>query len=591
MELLKPFFRTVGPFISRYRFSVLATFFCFGLGTILAGVILPFFYKELIDVITVSDIATEAGRGELAPQLFRVVLYIALLNLGFNTLFRTADFTITFSQSKIQEKLANDMFTKITRHSYGFFADNFSGALVAKARRFLSAFESMYDTVVFHFWNSGLLLIATFIALFLQSPTIGLVFFGWLMLYIIGILIFVRFQMRFDIAETEVDSNVTARIADVFTNMLNLKVFSSRRREIISFENLTATQERLRRRAWNISNFRLLFSSLMIGLLEVVTLYLAVRFFIAGEVSAGTIVLVNAYMFAIFGAVWPLARGISRFSRSLAEAKELIDILEKPRSVNDPDDPEPLRMGKGAVRFKNVRFAYEGDGFTIFKEFNLSIPAGQRVGLVGQSGAGKSTITKILLRFADVSGGEVTIDGQNIASVTEDDLRSIVSYVPQEPVLFHRTIRENILYGKPDATEEELVEAAKKARAHDFIMKLPFGYDTLVGERGVKLSGGERQRVAIARAILENAPVLVLDEATSSLDSESEKLIQDALEELMEGKTAIVIAHRLSTIQNLDRIVVLEAGKVLEDGDHASLIARRGRYFTFYTHQHGGFIE
>ena len=245
------------------------------------------------------------------------------------------------------------------------------------------------------------------------------------------------------------------------------------------------------------------------------------------------------------------------------------------------------------MTLSKVSFTYIGKNESkLFENLNLTIPAGQNVGIVGPSGGGKTTITKLLLRFMDIRSGAIKIDGINIAEVTQTSLRDAITYVPQEPLLFHRSIKENIAYGKPSATMKEITTAAKKAHAHDFIEKLPQGYDTLVGERGIKLSGGQRQRVALARAILKDAPIIVLDEATSALDSESERLIQEALFSLMEGRTTIVIAHRLSTIKHLDRILVLKDGKIIEDGNHVDLIKKKnGTYAKLWSHQSGGFIE
>ncbi|MEK9182475.1 MAG: ATP-binding cassette domain-containing protein, partial [Patescibacteria group bacterium] len=270
--------------------------------------------------------------------------------------------------------------------------------------------------------------------------------------------------------------------------------------------------------------------------------------------------------------------------------QEVVDIFDTPIDILDPKKPESLRIHEGRVVFKDVSFAYKG-GNSVLQNFNLNITPGERIGLVGRSGAGKSTITKLLLRFVDISEGDILIDGQNIKNVTQNDLRSVISFVPQESILFHRTIRENIAYSRLEATNEEVENIAKKSFAHDFIIKFPKGYDTLVGERGIKLSGGERQRIAIARAMLKNSPILVLDEATSSLDSVSEKYIQDGFEELMKGKTTIVIAHRLSTISKMDKIVVLENGNIAEMGSHRELLDRGGVYAGLWGHQSGGFLE
>ena len=319
-------------------------------------------------------------------------------------------------------------------------------------------------------------------------------------------------------------------------------------------------------------------------------MYLLIKLWLKGQISTGTVVLIQTYMITIYEKLWDLSNAMMKFTKSAAEMKEVVEIFETVPDIEDPKNPEKLNMTKGHLVFNNVSFSYK-NGQEVFSNFSIDIAPGERIGLVGHSGAGKSTFTNLILRFSDVSAGGVTIDGQDIRNVTQDDLRSVISYVPQESILFHRTIRENIAYGKDNATDEDVIEVAKKAYAHDFIEKLPYKYETYVGERGVKLSGGERQRVAIARAMIKDAPILILDEATSSLDSVSETYIQKAFDELMKNKTTIVIAHRLSTISKMDRIIVLEDGKITEQGTHADLIARGGDYADLWNHQVGGFIE
>jgi ABC-type multidrug transport system fused ATPase/permease subunit len=280
---------------------------------------------------------------------------------------------------------------------------------------------------------------------------------------------------------------------------------------------------------------------------------------------------------------------LRRIFEGFADAAEMVEILEVPHEVQDALQARPLVISKGEVEFRKATFSFHKVR-KILDDFNLKIHTGEKVALVGPSGAGKTTIIKLLFRFYDLTGGEILIDGQSVSEVTQDSLHDYISLVPQEPVLFHRTLKDNILYGRENATEEEMTEAAKKARCHNFISALPYGYETFVGERGIKLSGGERQRVAIARAILKNAPILVLDEATSSLDSESEALIQEALHELMKGRTTIVIAHRLSTIMQMDRIVVIDEGQVVSSGTHRDLLEKEGIYKKLWEIQAGGFI-
>ena len=285
--------------------------------------------------------------------------------------------------------------------------------------------------------------------------------------------------------------------------------------------------------------------------------------------------------------------GLQKLNRLFGDASGMTEVLDEPRLVDDVPGAKPIEVEKGTIDFSHLNFWYSDGGVKtkVFDDFNLHIPAGQRIGLVGRSGAGKTTLTKLLLRLSDIQEGEILIDGQNVATTTQQSLRRAVAYVPQEALLFHRTIAENISYGRPDASMEEIREAARMANALEFIEKLPEGFNTVTGERGIKLSGGQRQRIAIARAMLTNAPILVLDEATSALDSESEAQVQDALKKLMKGRTSIVVAHRLSTVANLDRIVVLDKGKIVEDGPHAELIKDDGEYASLWNRQTGAFLE
>ena len=345
-----------------------------------------------------------------------------------------------------------------------------------------------------------------------------------------------------------------------------------------------------RRATWNWDNWQRFFQGFAVAFVDVAIMAIAVVLWIQGEITVGTIVLAQIYLLRLFDITWNLGRQISRTVQALNDAKEMIAIFKEPLSVADARNPESPRVNKGEIEFDHVTFKYK-EGKSVFEELCMHIPAGQKVGLVGHSGAGKSTITKLILRFTDIDTGTIRIDGQDISKIRQDDLRREISYVPQEPILFHRSLKENIAYGNPHASEEEVITAAKRAHAHEFIESLPDGYDTMVGERGIKLSGGERQRVAIARALLKDAPILILDEATSSLDSISERHIQDALKELMKGRTTLVIAHRLSTIQTMDRIIVFENGVVIEEGTHQELIEdKRGVYNELWQEQSSGFL-
>jgi ATP-binding cassette subfamily B protein len=307
--------------------------------------------------------------------------------------------------------------------------------------------------------------------------------------------------------------------------------------------------------------------------------------------NIGVVYLVISYTLSVVAQLWSVGNITRSYVRIIGDAGPMISTLDEEIELKDSDHPIKAHVTDGNVVFDNVTFTHEENDSALFKNFSIDIKAGERIGLVGRSGSGKTTLTRLLLRFSDVDSGQIRIDSQPIEDMRQPDLRRFIAYVPQEPMLFHRSLRDNIAYGKPDATDDEIRLAAASANALEFIDKLSKGLDTVVGERGVKLSGGQRQRIAIARAILKDAPILLLDEATSALDSESEKLIQDALAKLMKNRTSIVIAHRLSTIAKLDRIIVLDDGKIVEQGTHAELLAIHGTYAKLWSHQSGGFIE
>ncbi|MBR1939242.1 ATP-binding cassette domain-containing protein, partial [Candidatus Saccharibacteria bacterium] len=332
------------------------------------------------------------------------------------------------------------------------------------------------------------------------------------------------------------------------------------------------------------------FNIVNVGIIAIIVLFMMAGQPIFG-LSVSTLILIVNYSTSIMSELWDINSILKNVNRIFGDAYEMTKILDTVDTVVDMPNAQPILVKRGEIEFRDIHFQHADAKEAIFDHFSLKIAPGERVGLVGVSGSGKTTLTKLLLRFADVQGGEILVDGQNISEVQQISLRESIAYVPQETALFHRTITENIAYGKPDASQRDVVRAAKLANAHEFITDLPNGYETMVGERGIKLSGGQRQRVAIARAILKDAPVLVLDEATSALDSESEALIQGALERLMKGRTSIVVAHRLSTVASLDRIVVLKHGKIIEQGTHEELLEKHGAYSRLWSRQSGAFSE
>lgn len=578
-------FKYYWPHIKKYKKSVPLVFVSYGLALVSTSIISPLLYKRIVDAVAGAPDPMLVG-----PVLFSTLFLLGMNILFYNIFFRLGDYAMLYAQSRILKDVADDAFERLQYHSYDFFTSTFIGSLVARMKRYVNALETITDQVVFAFWMGGLKIIFFIGVLIVLAPILAGIFFVWLALYIILTIFFTKKKIKKDLLTTEANSRVTSVLADTLTNALNIKIFASQGREEALFADATREEEAYRRSAWFFQSKQFAFQGIFIGIFEFIGMYAAISLWIHGYISAGTIVLMQMYILSSFDVVWNISRNFTKAMHSFAEAKEMVDIFEKPPAVIDSPDPQSCIIRDGHIRISNISFAY-GGGNLIFKDFSLEIAPGEKVGLVGRSGAGKSTITKLLLRFVEVGAGEITIDGQDISRITQNDLRLRVSYVPQDAMLFHRTLRENIAYACADATNEDIIRAAKRAHADDFIQKLPKGYDTLVGERGVKLSGGERQRVAIARVMLKNAPILILDEATSSLDSESEKYIQDSLHELMEGHTTLVIAHRLSTLQKMDRIVVLDKGMIIESGTHRELLEKKGLYYDLWKHQNHGFVE
>lgn len=447
----------------------------------------------------------------------------------------------------------------------------------------------MYEKIIFNFFATIVIFVGIVISVMSQNKLLGIVFLFWFIFFTLISYFLAEYKTKFDEDVASHGSVVQSYFADVFSNIITVKNFAGRAFEFKNFSRLTEENKEKRKRAWYLGNFQTTTQSVLVLFLEVLGLYLAIDMWTKGQVSGGFVVMLQMYMFTIVEYTWNIGDSIKSFATALASAKEMVEIFEAPIDIEDPVKPEKCKIKDGNIVFDNITFEYK-DGKDVFKKFKLEIPAGQKVGFVGHSGSGKTTITNLLLRFEDVQAGAIKIDGQDIRNITQDDLRRNISYVPQEPALFHRSLQENIMYGNPKASKLAMLEASKKAHADEFIREFKDGYDTLVGERGVKLSGGQRQRVAIARVMLKDAPILVLDEATSSLDSISENLIQSAFDEAMNGRTTLVIAHRLSTVKKMDRIIVLEKGKIVEDGGHEELLAKGGHYFKLWQAQKDGVI-
>lgn len=568
----------------RYR-GVLAIIITSLAAVTVVETIIPFFYKRFFDVLAVSQPHTAA-----AGELIRIIAIIFGLWMLTWLGYRIEFFFNSFFQPRVMADLDNTCFEYLHKHSYGFFINRFAGSLVRRVNRFVDAFEVVADRMYVDLFPMTLRCILTLGVLWYWHPLLGFVVALWLIVFFTANYLFANYKLKYDLQSAALDTEATGQLADTITNNINIKLFSSLKWEMGRFGEIIERTFVMRRFTWRLSSGIEGMQAFFMVALEFLIFYISIRLWDQGILTLGDFALIQAYLIGMFRRLWELWRVIRDIYRRLADAEEMTEILTTPHEVADKPMARDLAVTAGKVEFRNVTFAYNKTR-EVMDSFNFAVKPGEKVGIVGPSGAGKSTLVALLFRFFDVADGAITIDGQNIADVTQDSLRRAVALVPQDPILFHRTLLENIRYGRRDATDEEVFAAAGKAHCDEFIERSPQKYDTYVGERGIKLSGGERQRVAIARAILKNAPILVLDEATSSLDSHSEGLIQDALSRLMQDKTVIVIAHRLSTIMKMDRIVVVRDGVIEENGTHEELLKKpEGLYKKLWELQAGGFL-
>ncbi|MCX6823517.1 MAG: ABC transporter ATP-binding protein [candidate division SR1 bacterium] len=565
------------PFISAILGMIIAS---------LASLILPIYYTKIIDIVQTST----ASRTELVPVLLGILWIMAIIEIVSIGGWRMVGFGMVSLEPKVMRRIFQQCFAYINRHSYKFFTNNFSGALVKKINKLAGSYENVVDNFVFNIVRLIIFLPFIVIVVGQKDITIGLVFMLFILIFGVFQYLFFRRNTSYEIRSNIQDSKTTGELADTITNNFNILTFASVPREISRFDKVIKEREHLLSVKWMRAEWMFFGSTVLIFVFEIGAIYLAIKARGNGTISAGVIILIQVYIFKVFEQLFNVRQIFKQMNKAIGESAEMLEILDAPHEIVDHTIAQ-LHVDAGRVEFTNVQFGYV-DGKPIFNGLNLDIKPGEKVAIVGQSGSGKTTLVKLLFRFFDIQGGNIFVDGQDIGQVTQDSLRGNLSMVPQDTVLFHRTIKENIAYGDPDATEEEIIAAAKMARCHEFITKMKHGYETLVGERGIKLSGGERQRVAIARAILENKRILVLDEATSSLDSQSEQLIQEAMDEVMKNKTTIVIAHRLSTIMKMDKIVVMDKGQIIEKGSHKELLAKEnGTYKKLRDIQSGGFID
>lgn len=547
--------------------------------SLLSGAMVPLYFKKLFDYLV-------SGTYQQLLGVLGGLLILELMRWGF---WRLSIFTLIYFEGGIFESLFNRCFQYLHKHAPSFFIDNFSGSLTKKAANFPRASIRIFDDFIFSIWGTIVTVAFVLIVLCSKNLWMGLMLAIFMVIVVLVNLKMSKLKFKYDRARNTTLSVVSGDLADTITNYSSISLFNGFQRESKLYAKLVSHAKQAAIKSGKIEVYFDAIQGFFAVALEIGMFYFAIRLWRMGQFTIGDFALLQGYVLLIIRYIWQLGETLRRIYMNLADADEMTEILLLPHEIMDVKGAKTLRVDKGLIEFQDVTFSYQQTR-RILKDFNFIIQPGQKIGLIGPSGAGKTTVVNLLLRNHDLEQGKILIDGQKIHQVTQDSLHQNIGMVPQDPILFHRSIYDNIAYGDPRADKAMVIKAAKQANCHQFIKTLPEGYETLVGERGVKLSGGERQRVAIARAILRNAPILLLDEATSSLDSESELLIQDALDHLMKNKTVIVIAHRLSTIRKMDRIVVIDEGIVKEDGKHNELTSlKNGLYRKLWELQSEGF--
>ncbi|HDV6634186.1 TPA: ABC transporter ATP-binding protein [Legionella pneumophila] len=572
----------VWHFLKPYRSIVML----FILLALLAG-----FWGPFNSLLVKSFINTLAAK---ASQDLSSLYWIAgLLVLNFivfdNITWRTLGYLNYKYEAVIKNQIISQTFEYVLGGSTQFFQDNLSGRIADQITTLADNLEIILHRVSVDFLRGASLLVVSFITAYFVNVLFFYILFLWFIAFAsFSIWMSARLvQLSDDHASSE--SQLSGQLVDSLANQSNIRIFS---RKIYEVERMN-TFFRLVKRAFQRKElFIVLLCCAQGGMIAVMMGFSSItliHLYGKGLVSIGDFALILGLSMELGHMMWYTMYQVDQFNQALGKARQSLKALVIPHEIKDKNNASQLVVTQGQIEFSRVKFHYQG-GYSLFQNKSVTIEAGQKVGLVGYSGSGKSTFVNLILRLYEVVEGQILIDGQNLSEVTQESLRQAIAMIPQDPTLFHRSLMDNIRYGRTDATDEEVILASRKAHAHEFISLLPEGYKTLVGERGVKLSGGQRQRIAIARAILKNAPILMLDEATSQLDSITESNIQESLWELMQGKTTLVIAHRLSTLLHMDRILVFDKGHIVEDGNHDELLKRGGLYKTLWNAQVGGFL-
>ncbi|HEY6641375.1 ABC transporter ATP-binding protein [Povalibacter sp.] len=549
----------------------------------LTEVFVPMFAGRLIDAVTAGPAAADAA--------LNAFLAMAALGFAMVILRHLAWWGVVPLTLSLMTAVARNTFHRVQRLSTDWHANSFAGSIVRKITRGMWALDTLDDVLLLSLLPSAIVLVGTVVLLGMHWPVMGLLMAIGAMAYVsVTAVLATRVIAPASRLSNAQDTRMGGVLADALSSNAVVKAFGAEHREDTRLARVIDKWKLRTWRTWMRHTWSGSGQLALLWLIRSSVTAAALWLWWRGQATPGEITYVLTTYFVVHGYLREIGQHIHQLQRSVNEMEEMVRLYDEPLGVADAPDARPVRIDAGEVRFDHVTFTYAGQHQPLYRDLNVRIAAGERIGLVGHSGSGKTTFVKLIQRLYDVKEGRVLIDGQDVMHATQESLRSQIAIVPQEPILFHRSLAENIAYAKPDATTAQIERAARLANAHEFIARLPRGYQTLVGERGIKLSGGERQRVALARAFLADAPILILDEATSSLDSESEALIQQAMERLMAGRTSIIIAHRLSTVRSVDRILVFEHGRIVEDGNHESLLRRpHGHYRRLFEKQSGAF--